>query len=143
MKKFLRIVFVLTFVFILSGCTKNIDKISYTTYNEYFTKRAFDMMDNTNQQDMEIRKYIIATNNKIAFTYIEFDTEKSAKEYLSGMYLVDKDNKAKEKKTYTYVKNTKNQYMKLYQVGNVILEGKAEDKKFKRDVNKVLKELGY
>lgn len=143
MKKLFKLLFVFTFVFILSGCMKNVEKLSYTTYNEYFTKHAYDIIDNTNQHDLEVRKYIESGNGKIAFTYIEFDTEASAKKYLKNMYLVDKDNKVKEKKTYTFIKNTKNQYLKVYQVDNVILVGFADNKKFKRDVNRVLKELGY
>ena len=143
MKKLLKILLVCIFVFMISGCGKKIDKISYAKFNEYFSNDEYDIIDHTDQYGLEVRRYIEAGNGKIQFFYIEFDNEKSAEKYMNGIYVSAKGNKTKVKKGYTYTKNTKGRYMKVYKVNNVIFVGNTEQKKYKWQVNKVLRELGY
>jgi len=143
MKRVLKVFLVCIFVFILSGCGKKIEKISYAQFNEYFSNEEYDIIDNTNQYGLEVRRYLEAGNGKIQVFYIEFDNEKNADKYMNGIYASEKGSKTKVKKDYTYIKNTKIGYMKLYKVDNVLLIGSADEKKYKRQVNKVLRDLGY
>jgi len=143
MKRVLKVFLVCIFVFILSGCGKKIEKISYAQFNEYFSNEEYDIIDNTKQYGLEVRRYLEAGNGKIQVFYIEFDNEKNADKYMNGIYASEKGSKTKVKKDYTYIKNTKIGYMKLYKVDNVLLIGSADEKKYKRQVNKVLRDLGY
>lgn len=143
MKKILKLLFVLFLVVSISGC-KKIEKISYTTFNEYFANKSeYRLNDTTDQYDVNIRRFTEAGEGNIQIFYIEFDNAKNAQKYLTDMYLIDETNKVKEKKDYTYIKNTKGKYMKLYKVDNLIIIGKTSDKKYKFKVNKVLKDIGY
>lgn len=143
MKKVLKLLFVMTIIVLLSGC-KKIEKISYTTFNEYFANKSeYRLNDTTDQYDISVRRFVEAGEGNIQIFYIEFDNSDSAQKYLADMYLIDKSNKVKEKKDYTFVKNTKGKYMKLYKVDNLIILGKTPDKKYKFKLNKVLKDIGY
>ena len=143
MKKILKLLFILFIVVSLSGC-KKIEKISYTTFYEYFANKSeYRLNDTTNQYDVDVRRFVEAGEGNIQVFYIEFDNAKSAQKYLADMYLIDETNKVKEKKDYTYIKNTKGKYMKLYKVDNLIIIGKTPNKKYKSKVNKALKDIGY
>ena len=143
MKRILSIVLCIGLVLTITGCVKKVDKMTFTQFNEYFFTNKYDIIDNTNKYGIETRRYFEAGDGKIQFFYIEFDNNKNAKKYIEGMYSNQPGSKTKVTKDYTYIKNTKNQYMKLYNVDNVIFIGITYDKKYKRQVNKVLKDLGY
>ena len=131
-------------VLILSGCTQKIDKLTYTTFNEYFSKNTeYSINDTSNQYDINVRKYIEAGNGNVQIFYIEFSDSKNADKHINDIFLTDKNNKVKHSKDYTYIKNTKDKYMRLYQKDNVIVIGITYNKKYKGQVNRVLKDLGY
>ena len=141
MKKKFKVLFALLFTILVTGCAKNIDKLSYTDYNEYYSnKKGYVVIDNTKKYDIDIRRYLEAGEGNIQIFYIEFSNEKNADEYIKNEY---KNEKVKNYKKYTYIKSKKNGYMKLYKVNNVIVIGSTNNKKYKKLVNKTLKDLGF
>lgn len=143
MKRILKIFSVLFFVILLSGCNKNLEKVSYTDYNEYFnSKDGYTILDKSSDYDLSVIRYLEAGNGNIQVFFTEYQKTEDAKKEIEDLYKNQKNYKFKEKDNYTYVKNTKGTYFKLYRVDNVVINAVA-DKKYKKEVNKVLKDLGY
>ena len=143
MKRILKIFSVLFFVVILSGCNKNLEKVSYTDYNEYFnSKDGYTILDKSSDYDLSVIRYLEAGNGNVQVFFTEYQKTEDAKKEIENLYKNQKNYKFKEKDNYTYVKNTKGTYFKLYRVDNVVINAVA-DKKYKKEVNKVLKDLGY
>jgi hypothetical protein len=142
-KRILKIFSVLFFVVILSGCNKNLEKVSYTDYNEYFnSKDGYTILDKSSDYDLSVIRYLEAGNGNVQVFFTEYQKTEDAKKEIEDLYKNQKNYKFKEKDNYTYVKNTKGTYFKLYRVDNVVINAVA-DKKYKKEVNKVLKDLGY
>ena len=143
MKRILKIFSVLFFAVILSGWNKNLEKVSYTDYNEYFnSKDGYIILDKSSDYGSSVIRYLEAGNGNIQVFFTEYQKEEDAKKEIEDLYKNQKNYKFKEKDNYTYVKNTKGTYFKLYRVDNVVINAVA-DKKYKKEVNKVLKDLGY
>ncbi len=143
MKRILKIFSVLFFVVILSGCNKDLEKVSYTDYNEYFnSKDGYTILDKSSDYDLSVIRYLEAGNGNVQVFFTEYQKTEDAKKEIEDLYKNQKNYKFKEKDNYTYVKNTKGTYFKLYRVDNVVINAVA-DKKYKKEVNKVLKDLGY
>ncbi len=143
MKRILKIFSVLFFVVLLSGCNKNLEKVSYTDYNEYFnSKDGYTILDKSSDYDLSVIRYLEAGNGNVQVFFTEYQKTEDAKKEIEDLYKNQKNYKFKEKDNYTYVKNTKGTYFKLYRVDNVVINAVA-DKKYKKEVNKVLKDLGY
>ena len=143
MKKLFKLISVILLIVIVSGC-KKIDKISYTQYNEYFSsKDGYTILDQTDKFDIDVRRYLEAGNGDIQVFYIEFANKKYVEDYINNTYAKDSNYKVKNKTNYTYVKSTKNRYTKMYAVDNTILLATTNNKKYKRQINRVLKDLGY
>ena len=143
MKRILKIFSVLFFVILLSGCNKNLEKVSYTDYNEYFnSKDGYTILDKSSDYDLSVIRYLEAGNGNVQVFFTEYQKTEDAKKEIEDLYKNQKNYKFKEKDNYTYVKNTKGTYFKLYRVDNVVINAVA-DKKYKKKVNKVLKDLGY
>ncbi|HCJ32592.1 MAG TPA: hypothetical protein DHV70_06880 [Firmicutes bacterium] len=143
MKRILKIFSVLFFVILLSGCNKNLEKVSYTDYNEYFnSKDGYTILDKSSDYDLSVIRYLEAGNGNVQVFFTEYQKTEDAKKEIEDLYKNQKNYKFKEKDNYTYVKNTKGTYFKLYRVDNVVINAVA-DKKYKKEVNKVLKDLGY
>lgn len=143
MKRILKIFSVLFFVILLSGCNKNLEKVSYTDYNEYFnSKDGYTILDKSSDYDLSVIRYLEAGNGNVQVFFTEYQKTEDAKKEIEDLYKNQKNYKFKEKDNYTYVKNTKGTYFKLYRVDNVIINAVA-DKKYKKEVNRVLKDLGY
>ena len=143
MKRILKIFSVLFFVVILSGCNRNLEKVSYTDYNEYFnSKDGYTILDKSSDYDLSVIRYLEAGNGNVQVFFTEYQKTEDAKKEIEDLYKNQKNYKFKEKDNYTYVKNTKGTYFKLYRVDNVVINAVA-DKKYKKEVNKVLKDLGY
>jgi len=142
-KRILKIFSVLFFVVLLSGCNKNLEKVSYTDYNEYFnSKDGYTILDKSSDYDLSVIRYLEAGNGNVQVFFTEYQKTEDAKKEIEDLYKNQKNYKFKEKDNYTYVKNTKGTYFKLYRVDNVVINAVA-DKKYKKEVNKVLKDLGY
>lgn len=143
MKRILKIFSVLFFVILLSGCNKNLEKVSYTDYNEYFnSKDGYTILDKSSDYDLSVIRYLEAGNGNVQVFFTEYQKTEDAKKEIEDLYKNQKNYKFKEKDNYTYVKNTKGTYFKLYRVDNVVINAVA-GKKYKKEVNKVLKDLGY
>lgn len=143
MKRILKIFSVLFFVILLSGCNKNLEKVSYTDYNEYFnSKDGYTILDKSSDYDLSVIRYLEAGNGNVQVFFTEYQKTEDAKKEIEDLYKNQKNYKFKEKDNYTYVKNTKGTYFKLYRIDNVVINAVA-DKKYKKEVNKVLKDLGY
>ena len=143
MKRILKIFSVLFFVILLSGCNKNLEKVSYTDYNEYFnSKDGYTILDKSSDYDLSVIRYLEAGNGNVQVFFTEYQKTEDAKKEIEDLYKNQKNYKFNEKDNYTYVKNTKGTYFKLYRVDNVVINAVA-DKKYKKEVNKVLKDLGY
>lgn len=143
MKKIMKTLLFILIIILISGC-KKITKISYTDFNEYFSKKeGFMIIDKTYQYGIDVRKFIEVGEGNYQIFYIEFNNEKNADAYLNGMYVKDKDNKTKVKKDYTYVESNKNKYLRLYKVNNVIVLGQTKKREYKGQMKKTLRDLGY
>ena len=143
MKKIFKLFICALFIIILSGCGK-INKITYTKFNEYFTnKDGYNIINNTDKFDIDVRKYIEAGNGDVQVFFIEFANKKYANDYVKSVYKTDKNYKVKYAAGCTYIKRTKNKYEKAYKIDNTLLIASTVNKKYKRDVNKILKDLGY
>ena len=138
-----KVITILIMIVLMSGCGKNYKKLSYIEYNEYFNKKQdYLMIDHSSENGLEIIRDLEAGNGDIQVMYLEFMTEEEAEKYLKENF--DDDNyKTKDKETYTIVKNTKNRYFKLYKIDNVIIYALSNDKKDKKEINSILKDLGY
>ena len=144
MKKILKITLTIFVIFIMAGCGKSYEKLTYTDYMEYFNKKqGYTIQDNSKYYDIDIRKYYEAGNGKVQILYIEYAKNEDAVKYIEESYLDKKDYKVKLNDDYSYVKSTKDKYLKIYRVDNVIISVMALDKEYKKDVNNILKDLGY
>ena len=143
MKKIIKLILVIFTAIMLTGCGKDYNKLSYTKYNEYFkSKDGYVILDKTSNYDYNITRYLEAGNGNVQVFFTEYQKTEDAKKEIEDLYKNQKNYKFKEKDNYTYVKNTKGTYFKLYRVDNVVINAVA-DKKYKKEVNKVLKDLGY
>ena len=145
MNKILKKVLVITgAVLLLVGCTKNYKKLAYTTYNEYFnSKDGYTIIDHSNNYGLEVIRSVEAGNGTIQIMYTEYKDSKEADTYIKNAYGSNKNYKINKKDKYTIVKSTKGRYFKLYKVDNVIVYGTSQDKKDKKEINSILKDLGY
>ena len=142
MNKFFKSFLTIFMIIILSGCVKNLDKLSYSKFDEYFSKKDnYSVIDKTSQYDIEVRKYVEAGDGYIQIFYIEFSNNKNADKYLKGIYLSDNNYKVKYKKNYVFIKNKKGNYFRLYKQNNKIIYGTTNNKRHKKDINRVLNDL--
>ncbi len=143
MKKLIKICIVSFIAIILTGCGKNYDKLSFSDYNSYFeSKEGYTINDKTSFYDSSIIRYYEAGNGNVQVFFIEYADSKDAKKYVEDLYGNDKKYKIKNNDENTFVKSTKGTYFKLYRVDNIIVTANSA-KKDKKELNKVLKDLGY
>lgn len=138
-----KIITLLLGIMLLSGCAKEYKKLSYVDYNEYFNKKTnYIMIDHSSDNGLEIIRELEAGNGDIQVIYLEFMNEDEANKYIKQNF--SKNNyKIKTTDNYTYIRNTKNIYFKLYKVDNVILYAVSDNKKNKKEIKNILKDLGY
>ena len=143
MKRILKIFSVLFFVILLSGCNKDLEKVSYTDYNEYFnSKDGYTILDKSSDYDLSVIRYLEAGNGNVQVFFTEYQKTEDAKKEIEDLYKNQINYKLKENDTYSYVIISKRTYFLLFRVDNVVINAVA-DKKYKKEVNKVLKDLGY
>lgn len=144
MNKFFKVILLIFTILIMTGCTKDYEKLAYTDYQEYFNNKLnYTIQDNSKEYAINIRRYLEAGNGNVQVYYIEYAKEEDAIDYIKNSYL-DKDGyKVKMNDNYSYVKSTKDRYQKIYRVDNVIIDVLTLDKKYKKEVNNILKDLGY
>ena len=143
MKRVFKILLVVLFVGVTVACQKNVSKVSYATFKEYFeNKEGFSISDNTSSYDINIRKYLQAVANDYQIYYIEYDSEKNANKYIDSLKESD-DYKIEVYDNYTYVQSTKGRYMVLYKIDETIVIGMSNTEGYKSEINGILKDLGY
>ena len=144
MSKIFKITLIMITILIMIGCGKNYEKLTYTDYQEYFNnKTGYVIQDNSSLYEINIRRYLEAGNGNVQVYYIEYAEEEDAIKHIEDSYL-DKDGyKVKLKDNYSYVKSTRDKYQKIYRVDNIIINALTLDKKYKKEVNSILKDLGF
>lgn len=143
-KTFSKIITLLLGIILLSGCAKQYKKLSYIDYNEYFNKKeGYIIIDHSSNNGLEVIRELEAGNGDIQVIYLEFNNEELANRYIEDNYTKEENYKIKNKNDYTFIKNTKNRYFKLYKASNVIVYAVSSDKKDKKEINNILKDLGY
>ena len=101
MKRILKIFSVLFFVVILSGCNKNLEKVSYTDYNEYFnSKDGYTILDKSSDYDLSVIRYLEAGNGNVQVFFTEYQKTEDAKKEIEDLYKNQKNYKFKEKDNY-------------------------------------------
>lgn len=144
MNKFLKAILLLLIGLTLVGCGKNYEKITYTDYQEYFNKKeGYIVQERSEGYDVTVRRYFEASNNNVQVYYIEYAKEDDAIQYMKDSFEDKGDYKLKLKDDYSYAKSTRDKYQKVYRVDNVIINVIARDKQYKKEVNNILKDLGY
>ena len=143
MKRIISVVLILCSLF-LTACSKNYDSITYTRFIETFKDKEGYIVNNESiKYEDRFERYLVSSNNKVQFLYYEFKNEKEAKEYVSINYKNRKKYKYKSSKNNIIVKCTSGMYFYLIQSDKMVLIGNAQNKSDKREVKRILKELGY
>ena len=143
MKRVLEFLLVILFVILVAGCEKNVSKVSYSTFNDYFlNKDGYSVSGVTSGYDLEVRRYIQATSDNCQISYIEYDSEKNANKYIENL---KKDNgyNVKQYDKYTYAEYTNGKYIVLYKIDETIVIGMSNDGGYRSEINGILKDLGY
>ena len=144
MKKILKGLFVLLFIFLLSACTKDYKSITYTKFIETFqSEREYLVNNETSILDNKFERFIEASGKNNLFVFYEFKTEEDAKNYVSLNYKNKKYFSYKDKNNYIIVKNTKNQYFYLIQIDKTVIIGSSDIKSNKKEIKRMFKKLGY
>ena len=143
MKKIIKGILVLSLIVLLSAC-KKYEPITYTKFMENFNNRDGYIVNNqTLRYEDQFERYIEVVGNNNQFAYYEFKTDEEARQYITDNYKNRSKYSFKDKKDYIIVKCTNKMYFKAIQVGKTVIVGNTSIKKNKKEVNKILKELGY
>lgn len=143
MKKILKGIFILLFIVLLSACTKDYKAITYTKFIETFQEEGYIVNNSSSQQSDKYERFIEASGKNNQFTYMEFKDEEEARNYVKTNYSKKKNYKYKDKKNYITVKSTKERYFSLIQIDKIVIVGNTYTKSNKKEVNRMLKKLGY
>ena len=144
MKKILKGIIVLLFIFVLSACGKDYKPITYTKFTETFkSEPEYLVNNNTPLVDEKFERFIIAAGKNNQFTYYELKTEEAARKYVELNYKGEKGYSYKDKKDYITVKSSKGGYFYLIQIDNTIIIGNTEIKANKKEINRMFKKLGF
>lgn len=144
MKRIITAVIIVISVFVLSGCNRNYDAITYTKFNEIFKeKKDYNIINQTLKYEDRFERCLEASGKNIQFLYYEFKTEEEARNYISDNYKNRKKYKFKDKKNSIIVKCTNKMYFYAVQVDKIVIVGDSPIKKNKKEIKKIFKELGY
>lgn len=143
MKKIFKGIIVLSLIILLSAC-KKYEPITYTKFTETFNNRDGYIVNNqTLRYENLFERYIEVVGNNNQFSYYEFKTEDDARKYITDNYKDRKKYSFKDKKDYIIVKCTDKMYFKAIQIDKTVIVGNSSIKKNKKEINSILKELGY
>lgn len=143
MKKIFKGIIVLSLIILLSAC-KKYEPITYTKFTETFNNRDGYIVNNqTLRYENLFERYIEVVGNNNQFAYYEFKTEEEARKYITDNYKDRKKYNFKDKKDYIIVKCTDKMYFKAIQIDKTVIVGNSSFKKNKKEINSILKELGY
>lgn len=144
MKRILSTFLIVLSVLLLCACKKDLSPI---TYKRFTTKMSDDLSYSVTDKSLSYEgiyeRYISASKEGLLFLFFEFESEEKAIKYMEDNYKDAKNYSYKKEKDYIIVTNSKGGYIKIVQIGNVIISGSTEDSKYKSDIKKAFKELGY
>lgn len=143
MKKILKGLFIICLIIIICGC-KKYEAITYTKFTEVFNnKNGYIVNNQTLRYENLFERYIEVVGNNNQFAYYEFKTEEEARKYITDNYKGRRKYHFRNKKNYITVKCTDKMYFRAIQVDKIVIVGNTNIKKNKREINSILKELGY
>lgn len=143
MKKIIKGLFIFSIMFILCAC-KKYEPITYTKFMEEFNnKEGYIVNNQTLRYENLFERYIEVVGNNNQFSYYEFKTEDDARKYITDNYKDRKKYSFKDKKKYILVKCTDKMYFKAIQVDKIVIIGNTNIKSNKKEINNILKNLGY
>ncbi len=147
MKTFKKIFILLLAAIILTACSKK-EPLKSEEAISILSSNGFIVTDVTNQMEDDRINYVGSANNgKFQIEYYIFSQEADAKKaYESNKESFENNKtKGKEKKDETYQKYTQelsDTYNVLTRVGNTLLYSSVNIE-YKKDLNKVIKAMGY
>ena len=148
MKKYMKILIIVPLVILLTACSTQKKPLDKNTAMDLLTNEGFVVSDNISyMEDKTIKTALSGHNGKNQIEYYIFDSKKRAKEAYDGNKKSFNANgkKAKEKRKETYNKYTQeltDMYNVLVHVDNTLIYASINIE-YKKDLNKVLKELNY
>lgn len=144
MKRILKVFLAVLVMVFMSGCKKNFNAITYTKFIENFKdKPGYLVTNQTLKYEEQFERCYEVSKDNIQFLYYEFKSEDEAKEYITKYYSNRKRYHFKNKNNYIKVKCTDGMYFYAIQIDKTIIIGDSPNKKNKREIKKVFKELGY
>ena len=144
MKRIIVVVSLFVFTFFLTGCSNNSNSISitYTKFSEVFNNKAdYNLINQTIKYEDSYERFLEASGKDIQFLYYEFKTEDDAKKYLKDNYKHRKKYKYKNRNGSITVKCTSGMYFYAVQNGKTVVIGDSPNKKNKKEIQKIFKEL--
>ena len=148
MKKYIKILSIILIVIVATACGKVKEKLNDKQFTEKISNLAFVVTDNTSMiEDETIKSSYSAHNGKYQIEFYIFKDKKRAEEaYQSNKkYFENNGKKGKEKRKDTYSKymqELSDTYNVLIRVDDTLLYSSINID-YKKELNKVLKELNY
>ena len=148
MKKYIKILIILPIVILLTACGKPKEALNKNNAMDLLSNNGFVVSDNVNyMEDKTVKTAFSAHNGKYQVEFYIFDSEKRAKEAYKGNKKTFDANgkKAKEEKNDVYnkyIQELTDTYNVLTQIDNTLFYASVNIE-YKKDINKVLKELNY
>lgn len=144
MKRILCTFLIVLSVLLLCACKKDISPITYKRFTAKMSDDlSYSVTDKSLSYEGVYERYISASKEGSLFLFFEFESEDEAIKYMKDNYSEAKNYSYKTNKDSIVVTNSKGGYIKIIQVGNVVISGSTEESQYKSDVKKAFKELGY
>ena len=144
MKRIMMVVVLLIGILFISGCSSNPKPITYTKFIETFKdKDGFLTENQTLKYEDKFERCIESSTDDVTFLYYEFKSEEKARAYLEDNYKGRKKYRYSDNKKRIIVKCTDKMYFYAVQVDKSVVIGHTSNKKFKKVIKDIFKELGY
>lgn len=148
MKKILKVVLVVIFLFIFTACAnkkviKEKDAVIKFQENGFFVNDLTDTVEDSN-----IVSFLSADNKKVVIEYYSYKTDaiaQKAYEKNTKLFKSNKKGKAKEEKKDSYQKytqTTEDNYNVVIRFSNTLIYSSV-DIEYKKDLNKAISKIGY
>lgn len=137
-----KILLVFLILISLTGCTKSYTSVPDNKFLSTFENRKeYKLVNNSVNSEGIYKKSYEIGNGKISFYYLEFSTNKKAKDYMKLSYK-NRNFHYKEKDNYIIAKRKISKlYIKAIKVDNIIIIGMSNKFKDRFEVNKIFKEF--
>lgn len=148
MKNAMKILMLVLAIFTLTACGEK-KALAQNDIKEKLDEANFVVSDFTNQmEDDSMKSVLIANNGSYQIEYYEFESEKRAKKAFNDnvdMFesINDKKGKKENEKTYDkYTQELSDTYNSLTRVGKTLIYASVNIN-YKKNLNNLLKDLGY